>query len=1150
MPRLDLIDAPTWDGTPLPGGLVVRLLSALVLAGPRGASTSTLLGALWDAPPGHPENALQAVVSRARRACGGACVVRTDHGYALDLPRREVDAWQLADLARTACDALADDDISTLVRLVEDVRIDLVRIAGASHPRAEATPEAGDPLVQVREHARRDAGRLAQALGTALSETGEHSRALELLGVCLPTLEAAKDERALAAYLRSVAATTSATSALEGYERVRARLAEEFGVDPGPRLQAVQAELLRADRPVRTGLVAQSTTILGRTAELAHIRERLASARVVTLVGPGGIGKTTLAEEVARTATQSVVHVVTLAALADDDAVAGAVARAVGARATTAERFSQRTGDNDVTAALAQHLMTVPTLLVLDNCEQILDGVARLVGTLVASCPHLTVLTTSRHALALGAEHVVPIPPLSAEVGAAMFRARVMAVRPKAAVPDGAVGRIVRVLDGLPLALELAAAQVRWLSVGEVADALDAAVNARFELLQTGARDVPDRHRTLLAVLAWSWDLLEEPERRALTWLAAFRSPFGTAGAAAVLHSAWSNSERQDPGHFPPSPIRLLASLVDHSLLIVEESGSGVRYRMLETIREFALLQLASRGGPKEYEAAWAGVRSWVVSLVDGLREDLCGPRELDALSLVDPEMPEVVEVLRDAERARDLSTVLALAPVLQSWTERREHSAFEAAQGAGELIADAVAEGTLTRAHGLGSPPGGLEGEGGESVQALAREVQVDAALACLAQAILLGAFLHGAPSPRMVTALHALGPGTAPEIAAKVSVASLPLTPSGEPERAALERLARGTRRASGPPVPEPPTGAPAVGEADARAAATSSTAWMWLAMLRENEGDIEGAIEAANRSIEQSRPDAPPSRRLLMRSMLAQLLMSAGRVTEGAAVARATLAELNGRSRAVERELTVLLAVADYTLGDLEGARHHLAAGEADVGDPGWPWSMLLDAEIRLAAGEVADGLRCYREAVDAVEGATRAEPSSLDGDAQIAVPHVSPWTLSMLAGCVAAHARALGPAAADVVGGFAERLRTDALQALSSVRVDYPLTGLALEALAAWRIRVRLEADAQSAELVVVGERFGQSLFQGWGVSDLRETLERRAPGLSEAVHAGLGDQRGPQLKQRAAELVREVTATRDSEGQQDLPHRTARTQGRS
>lgn len=1168
MPRLDLLTAPTWEGTPLPSGRVGQLLAALAAAGPRGAQTDSLLDSLWETPPGNPENALQALVSRTRRACTPEVVVRTPRGYALGLAEHEVDVWHLADLARTASEALAAGDVSAAVSLADELGPDAPPAPPTPSPDspARARTTAPDPLAALRADARETTERLALALATALSESGQHARALELLEPRRAALVATEDERALAAHLRSLAATTSIAAALARYDEIRAHLAGELGVDPGPRLQAVHAELLAADRPVRTGVVAPSTAILGREADLARIRELLAGARVVTLLGPGGIGKTTLADEVARTATQSVVHVVGLAAVTDDDAVPGAVARAIGVLESTTERLAQRPRHPQLLSALAQHLSGVPTLLVLDNCEQVLDGVATLVGALAASCPHLTVLTTSRRPLAIAAERVVPIPPLSVDVGAELFRARVAAVRPEAATPPEVVAQLVRRLDGLPLALELAAAQTRWMSVAEVAAALEAALDARFELLQTGARDVPDRHRTLLAVLAWSWDLMTEPERRALTWLAAFRAPFGRAGAAAVLQAGWAfldaaagpageisspgavggsgetAGERLAPRAAPaprraltalrhavpaPAPARLLASLVDHSLLTVEETPGGSRYRMLETIREFAMLQLASRGGAREYEAAWAGVRSWVVGLVEGLREDLRGPRELDALAVLEPEMPEVIEVLRDAVRSRDLATVLALASVLQGWMERGEHGTLDVVQAAGVLVAEAVEDGSLTPERGLvdvlcgGGDVPGAPAATGEATAAL------DAARTCLANAVVLDAFMRSHPAQREIDALKVLGAGTTPEVAATVNVALLPFASSGEPVRGALEKLALTGRLPDPDPEPDPDQPAPREGEQTAVEAATSSAAWMWLTLLRENEGDGDGAIEAARRAIALTAPGAPPSAGLVMRSMLAQLLMSAGEIDEGAAVAREALAEFGGRGGPAARELLMLLSVADFTNGDIESARRRIAVlGEERVG-PGGLWALLLEAEIRLHLGEIEGGLAAYRANLAAAEaivlpGPERGARVPGDGDAPA---FVSPWVLATLSGCVTVHARVLGPGATEVVGELAPRLRTIARQALTSPRVDYPLTGTALVALAAWRVRVERCEDSVSAELLLLGERFGRPRLLGWGMTELLDDVERHQPDVVAEVRARLGDRRGPELRERAIELVR-------------------------
>ena len=304
-----------------------------------------------------------------------------------------------------------------------------------------------------------------------------------------------------------------------------------------------------------------------------------ARRRVTSILGPGGLGKTRLAHLLGREADQPVVHFVELVGVASPEDVVGEVGSALGVRdSVSGRRVLTPEQRNDVRARIAQVLDQAPTLLILDNCEHVVEAVADLVAYLVATCSRLRVVTTTRAPLAIAAERVFPL----GQLGRRGRRRPVLRSAPRrparaCALDDDAVRRVVRRLDGLPLAIELAAAKVRVMSVEDI----DRRLDDRFALLRGGDRSAPDRHQTLVAVIDWSWNLLTEDERRALRWLSVFHDGFAMAGAGSLL------------GHDALDEVQ---SLVDQSLLTVIDAGGTVRYRMLETVREFGRMQLVGVG--------------------------------------------------------------------------------------------------------------------------------------------------------------------------------------------------------------------------------------------------------------------------------------------------------------------------------------------------------------------------------------------------------------------------------------------------------------------------------------------------------------------------------------------------------------------------
>ena len=368
---LRLLDEVSWRGTPLPGGRTQALLAALVTAGGQ-VSEERLVDEVWgpDDVPANPAKALQVVVSRARAQTGPEVVARTEHGYRLGLADGEVDALVLRDAVVGAREA--------------EGRRDLVRARDLAR-QALAQPVPGSaaegPLGELRLTAARHREIATMVLGRALSALGDHQEALPLLE------QAEGDEASVAALLRSTAAVHGAPAALERYERHREQLADRLGVDPGPALQAVYADLLASDRPVREGLLFESTSLVGRDEDIRALRATVREARVTSILGPGGLGKTRLAHLLGREAEQPVVHFVELVGVASAEDVVGEVGSALGVRdSVSGRRVLTPEQRNDVRARIAQLLDQAPTLLILDNCEHVVRGgrrAGRLPGRLL-----------------------------------------------------------------------------------------------------------------------------------------------------------------------------------------------------------------------------------------------------------------------------------------------------------------------------------------------------------------------------------------------------------------------------------------------------------------------------------------------------------------------------------------------------------------------------------------------------------------------------------------------------------------------------------------------------------------------------------------------------------------------------------------------
>ncbi|MFC7218082.1 BTAD domain-containing putative transcriptional regulator [Streptomyces polyrhachis] len=645
------------DGAPVEvGGARLRMLLArLALAPGRAVSVDSLVDGLWgEEPPADAANALQALVSRLRRALRGTAAVESaSGGYRLAVRAEDVDAHRFEELAARGRRELAAG-----------------RAGAAAPPLAAALGLwQGAALADVRgaPFAGPAATRLDGLRTAAVEDHCDAELRLGRFGEVLADLEAAGGERPLSERvaglrIRALAAAGRQSDALAVYETVRERLGEELGVDPSAGLREIHLSLLRgelatpAERAAATPsrLPARLTSFVGRDGELDGFADRFAGRRLVTIVGPGGAGKTRLALEAAardRAHARGRVWFVTLAGVSAPDRLADAVLGALGStdgslydagqgrRVTPVERMADLIGSGDA-------------LLLLDNCEHLVEAAAELAAELLDRIPELRILATSREALAITGESLYHLGPLDVPTGSPeaaeaarspavrLFADRTATVRPDFTLDDSvldAVVEICRRLDGIPLALELAAAKLRSMSVEQIARRLD----DRFRLLASGSRTALPRQRTLLALVEWSWDLLDGPEQTLARRLSAF--PGGATVPALEAVCADASLPAADLPY-------VLDALVEKSLVhTVEEGAGGPRYRMLETVRAYAARRLAESG-----DDVTGRYVAYFLALAEEHEPRLRTGEQLRATEVFDAEHDNLVHALRSVADSGD----------------------------------------------------------------------------------------------------------------------------------------------------------------------------------------------------------------------------------------------------------------------------------------------------------------------------------------------------------------------------------------------------------------------------------------------------------------------------------------------------------------
>ncbi|WP_327116369.1 winged helix-turn-helix domain-containing protein [Streptomyces sp. NBC_01341] len=661
---LGVTEARDEHGGALPvGGARLRtLLAALALRAGRPVSVAALIDDVWaDEPPLDAPAALQALVGRLRRALGREAVTAAPGGYRLDAGPDDVDLHVFERLVRQGSAELASGRPE----------------AAAGTLRGALALWRGPALADLPGD---ESGRRAEAHRlTALQQRVEADLARGATAGLVPELRELTaahpyDERLRAQLLRGLRAEGRQADALVAYEEARRALADGLGTDPGPELSALHRQLLDAGGPSGRAALRDPrvpgdpspdegnirprlTSFVGREPELRLIRSDLSRSRLVTLTGPGGSGKTRLAEE---SAAGQGAWIAELAPLDDPSAVPGAVLSALGLRETALLQGGARDGHavpQDPTERLVEHLSHRsrhrPFLLVLDNCEHVIDAAAALAETLLTRCPGLRVLATSREPLGVPGETVRPVGPLPPDPAHRLFAERARAVRPDFA-PDtgaggdpGAVAEICRRLDGLPLAIELAAARLRLLTPRQIADRLD----DRFRLLTSGSRTVLPRQQTLRAVVDWSWDLLSPDERTVLRQVSVFAGGWDLAAAEAVSG---------------PDAAALLGALVDKSLVVATPTGGDMRYRLLETIHEYASERAAETPGVRD--AAASAHTAYFLALAEEADGLLRSEGQLPWIERLEADLDNIRAVLHRTVVARPCEPVAMRLVLAMGW--------------------------------------------------------------------------------------------------------------------------------------------------------------------------------------------------------------------------------------------------------------------------------------------------------------------------------------------------------------------------------------------------------------------------------------------------------------------------------------------------
>jgi predicted ATPase/DNA-binding SARP family transcriptional activator len=595
-----------------------RLLSALVLHAGAVAERDRLIELVFDgALPADPANALQTNIARLRRVLPAPFEIVTEPaGYRLVATAPDVVDVRLFDRLVGAADTAAAGR-----------RLELLDQALALW-RGRPYPELDDPSVGV------DQARLEELRSVAVERRAEALLATGRAEVAVTELEgllAAEPlrERAVGLLMRALVAAGRQSDALQAFARLRSVLADDLGLDPSAELRELEGRVLRQQVVESPAVTPGSrprlpvSSFVGRDRELADVVSALRTDRVVTLTGPGGVGKSRLALHAAHAAADDYadgVAVVDLAPLHRPEQVEQALAAAVGlAGPADHDHLGER---------VVEVLALRGELLLLDNCEHLADAVASLVEAVTTGAPGVDVLITSREALRVDGERVRPVEPLAPAAAVALLAERIRAADPSVAASEADEDLFAQVcarLDRLPLALELAAARVPAVGLRGLLDVLDAPLEA----LRQGRRTAAPRHRSLLDVVAWSYGLLTDEQRVLFVRLATFAGAVEAAAVEAVCQDA-----------------RALPDLVERSL-VIRVDGPPTTFGMLETLRAFGRGRLAAATDTtSEFAGEFAALRTrhadWAVRLAGDLGRQRWTAEEPVAIRRFDVHLPDL----------------------------------------------------------------------------------------------------------------------------------------------------------------------------------------------------------------------------------------------------------------------------------------------------------------------------------------------------------------------------------------------------------------------------------------------------------------------------------------------------------------------------
>ncbi|MEN8652482.1 BTAD domain-containing putative transcriptional regulator [Streptomyces sp. 21So2-11] len=989
--ELTLLPRIAYRGQEMTAPRLRGLLALLAVDLRAGCSTGRLVEGLWpDAQPERPGKAVQVLVSRVRSQLDAELIVSTPTGYRLALGETQVDSSALLLHEAAGAERSRKGDHRGAL---EEAEAGLAFWDGVV--AAGAGEDLRDPVVALRTARAGTHRALIRTRALALARVGRRDEAARPLAELADELP--RDEEVLAELLRCEAAQAGPAAALSRYDTYRRELRDELGTDPGAGLRAVHQELLRAEAPeVRNGVPHEPNPLLGREADIAAVTGLLRTGRVVTAIGPGGLGKTRLAYAVGRAAEQRVVHCVPLAGVTADDDVAGEVASAIGVGES--RNFA---GAGDLVNAIVGALGPGPVLLILDNCEHVVHGAADLVQALVSRSKELRVLATSRAPLGLTSESLYALPVLTLATSVELFEQRARSARPGVELPAAHVADLCRHLDGLPLAVELAAARVRVLPVAEIGRRL----RDRFALLRGGARDTPERHRTLHAVVEWSWNLLEPEGRAALRALSVFPGGFTEDAAARVLGGGGGGDA-----------LFLVEQLADQSLIKAGDTASGMRFHMLETVREFSAARRAQAG---EEEAVTVGFLAWARDFGRTHHDVLFSSDPLPSWGRIRAEQDNLVLALRHALARTDGPTTAALTAVLSSlWATDSNHTRLAA------LAAETG--GPLSHFH-----------PGPEDVEA-ARS----AAAVCTAALFMS----HGPQAVRQLVTLRRLPPAAPDTLLRALAVVLCATSDVRPPDYTRLRELC-----AADEPL--------VVGLAEFVAG------YVW-----EYENEVERALDSARRTLAALGPLRNPAMLLLSHGRISDLCLQTERSTEAHHHLRAALGALDqfeGLSDTVGIRWGLVLACLQR--GDVDEAEYWLERAVLDqqpeASEIFFTPDLAARAEIALARGLTEAGLDLWRQAVKRMrEG---RPPQATDS-------FVDPWSLEVQSAALAAHAQ---HGRLELIGELAGQLREQLRTLLSDgpgagFPEQLPVYGTVLRGLG---LAGLCQGDTSAVRLMALAER---------------------------------------------------------------------------